>query len=91
MTEEHDAGPEQGTEEGPDLVTLETYEKVVAQRDRAEAKAQVMIEAFVKLREIACNFAPVVAMSQDYEPLRRLMSYSEVMEAAIAEALEREG
>ena len=39
----------------------------------------------------ACNFAPVVAMSQDYEPLRRLMSDSEVMEAAIAEALEREG
>jgi hypothetical protein len=55
----------------------------------AEAKAQVMIEAFVALREIACRYVPAVVSSQGYTPLKKLLADDTAMEAAIQKVLKR--
>ena len=87
MSEEHEGASEGAQDE---TITLETYQEEVTRRIRAEARAQVLLEAFVKLREMAANYAPTVAMSSDYEPLRKLLADEDYMQKQIDVVIERD-
>lgn len=57
--------------------------------ERQVVRSNLYLELIARTRDLGAKFAPVMVMSQEWEPINRLMTDTEVFEAEVDARLEK--